>query len=76
MSELHRCRVATGRRLDDQAGWNGAKDLKVPENISLLPLPPLAGSRADFGPTNPLVSGCRLAWSVRSCECRPEPGRA
>jgi hypothetical protein len=24
----------------DQAGWHGAKDLKVPANISLLPLPP------------------------------------
>ena len=24
----------------DQAGWHGAKDLKVPTNISLLPLPP------------------------------------
>jgi len=24
----------------DQAGWHGAKDLKVPDNISLLPLPP------------------------------------
>ena len=26
----------------DQAGWHGAKDLKVPSNISLLPLPPRA----------------------------------
>jgi transposase len=24
----------------DQAGWHGAKTLKVPRNISLLPLPP------------------------------------
>ena len=24
----------------DQAGWHGAKQLKVPHNISLLPLPP------------------------------------
>lgn len=24
----------------DQAGWHGAKDLEVPSNISLLPLPP------------------------------------
>ena len=24
----------------DQAGWNGAKDLVIPENITLLPLPP------------------------------------
>jgi hypothetical protein len=26
----------------DQAGWHGAKDLNVPRNISLLPLPPRA----------------------------------
>ena len=26
----------------DQAGWHGAKDLDVPSNISLLPLPPRA----------------------------------
>ena len=26
----------------DQAGWHGAKDLRVPSNISLLPLPPRA----------------------------------
>ncbi len=24
----------------DQAGWHGAKDLEVPDNITLLPLPP------------------------------------
>ena len=24
----------------DQAGWHGARDLKIPSNISLLPLPP------------------------------------
>ena len=24
----------------DQAGWHSAKDLKVPDNITLLPLPP------------------------------------
>ncbi|MGY4319427.1 transposase [Bradyrhizobium sp. JR3.5] len=24
----------------DQAGWHGAKELKVPYNISLMPLPP------------------------------------
>ncbi len=24
----------------DQAGWHGAKALRVPDNISLLPLPP------------------------------------
>ena len=26
----------------DQAGWHGAKDLKAPKNITLLPLPPRA----------------------------------
>ena len=26
----------------DQAGWHGAKDLKVPANLSLMPLPPRA----------------------------------
>jgi hypothetical protein len=26
----------------DQAGWHGAKDLKVPSNLSLVPLPPRA----------------------------------
>ena len=26
----------------DQAGWHGAKDLKTPSNLSLLPLPPRA----------------------------------
>jgi hypothetical protein len=24
----------------DQAGWHGAKDLEIPDNITLLPLPP------------------------------------
>ena len=24
----------------DQAGWHGAKQLKIPHNISLMPLPP------------------------------------
>jgi len=26
----------------DQAGWHGAKDLKIPRNLSLMPLPPRA----------------------------------
>jgi hypothetical protein len=26
----------------DQAGWHGAKELRIPANISLLPLPPRA----------------------------------
>jgi len=34
----------------DQAGWHGAKTLKVPSNISLLPLPPRApGENAVIG---------------------------
>jgi hypothetical protein len=28
----------------DQAGWHGAKELEIPSNISLLPLPPRAPS--------------------------------
>ena len=24
----------------DQAGWHGSRDLRVPDNITLLPLPP------------------------------------
>ena len=33
-------RTAHGVVLLDQAGWHGSKDLEVPENITLLPLPP------------------------------------
>ncbi len=32
--------TAHGVVLLDQAGWHGSKDLEVPENITLLPLPP------------------------------------
>ena len=32
----------------DQAGWHGAKDLKAPKNISLLPLPPRAPELHTF----------------------------
>jgi putative transposase len=33
--------VAPGAHgLLDQAGWHGAKDLVIPDNITLLPLPP------------------------------------
>jgi hypothetical protein len=38
---VHR-RVSHAILVLDQAGWHGAKDLKVPSNISLLPLPPRA----------------------------------
>ena len=46
--QLHLDEIATkvtpGARnlLLDQAGWHGAKALKVPSNISLMPLPPRA----------------------------------
>jgi len=30
----------------DQAGWHTSLKLRVPENISLLPLPPYAGQKA------------------------------
>ena len=36
----------------DQAEWHGAKDLKAPKNISLLPLPPRAPE-----PTRKKISG-------------------
>jgi hypothetical protein len=29
----------------DQAGWHGAKELKIPSNISILQLPPRAPER-------------------------------
>ncbi len=32
--------AAHGVILLDQAGWHGSKDLEIPENITLLPLPP------------------------------------
>ncbi len=33
---------AHGVLLLDQAGWHSAKDLEVPDNITLMPLPPRA----------------------------------
>ena len=36
----------------DQAGWLGAKDLKAPKNISLLPLPPRAPVGIRYGSSN------------------------
>ena len=59
----------------DQAGWHGAKALKVPSNISLLPLPPRApelnpcgrtGSRTPHANTCPPPEPqqhCRLSTS-------------
>ena len=49
----------------DQAGWHGAKDLKAPKNISLLPLPPRA---PELDPSRTSGSscgrtGCRTAFS-------------
>ena len=35
----------------DQAGWHGAKALRVPDNISLLPLPP---DRPELNPVGNL----------------------
>ena len=40
-----------------QAGWHGAKDLKAPKNISLLPLPPRA----------PKLNPQENIWQLRSC---------
>ena len=49
----------------DQAGWHGAKDLKAPKNISLLPLPPRA---PELNPQENIWqfmrrTGCRTASS-------------
>jgi hypothetical protein len=52
--QLHFDEIATkvtpGARaiiLLDQAGWHGTKTLKIPSNISLLPLPPPAPLRLE-----------------------------
>ena len=38
----------------DQAGWHGSKELKVPDNITLFPLPPrLRGSRSPLRDPRP-----------------------
>ena len=39
----------------DQAGWHGAKDLKIPTNLSLLPLPPRA---PELNPKKTSGSSC------------------
>jgi hypothetical protein len=43
----------------DQAGWHGAKDLKVPTNISLLPLPPRA---PELNPQENIWQFMRQNW--------------
>jgi hypothetical protein len=37
----------------DGAGWHGASDLRVPDNITLLPLPPCA---PELNPVDPSTS--------------------
>jgi DDE superfamily endonuclease len=43
----------------DQAGWHGAKDLKVPGNISLLPLPPRS---PELNPQENIWQFMRANW--------------
>ena len=43
----------------DQAGWHGAKDLKAPKNISLLPLPPRA---PELNPPEDIWQFMRANW--------------
>ena len=43
----------------DQAGWHGAKALKVPNNISLLPLPPRA---PELNPQENIWQFMRQNW--------------
>ena len=43
----------------DQAGWLGAKDLKAPKNISLLPLPPRA---PELNPQENIWQFMRANW--------------
>src|SRR4030081_2729397 len=43
----------------DQAGWHGAKDLKAPINISLLPLPPRA---PELNPQENIWQFMRANW--------------
>jgi transposase len=45
----------------DQAGWHGAKALKVPDNITLLPLPP----------RSPELNPVENIWQPRSPELNP-----
>ena len=43
----------------DQAGWHGAKDLKAPSNISLLPLPPRS---PELNPQENIWQFMRANW--------------
>ena len=43
----------------DQAGWHGAKDLKAPDNISLLPLPPRS---PELNPQENIWQFMRANW--------------
>jgi hypothetical protein len=47
----------------DQAGWHGAKDIKLPGNISLLPLPPRA----------PELNGQENVWQIHAAELALQP---
>jgi hypothetical protein len=52
----------------DQAGWHGAKDLRVPSNISLLPLPPRgpepSSRRYSAMRRNGIQTVTAFAWAV------------
>ena len=43
----------------DQAGWHGAKDLEIPRNLSLLPLPPRA---PELNPQENIWQFMRQNW--------------
>jgi hypothetical protein len=43
----------------DQAGWHGAKDLKAPSNITLLPLPPRS---PELNPQENIWQFMRANW--------------
>ena len=43
----------------DQAGWHGAKELKIPRNLSLLPLPPRA---PELNPQENIWQFMRQNW--------------
>ena len=60
----------------DQAGWHGAKDLEVPDNITLLPLPPRSPEWTHPGKVERPYAGCSALVSnltglmKPSVECR------
>ncbi len=43
----------------DQAGWHGAKDLRIPSNLALLPLPPRA---PELNPQENIWQFMRQNW--------------